>query len=477
MVAEQALGGLVQRQDAAGQIERDGAVARPVEHRLKVAARQTAGGRRLALGDAHSRPELRFQRAAQRDQRRRRAVPSDHLRVAVDGQDLPVRPHDRDRADVFGRHRLRIAVAEHSGERVRRLKFCEIAIADELEQRPIGVERLPVAGDQRADRKTVQNRAGVAPNLVVVGAARRRSIALPVRRLLGARVDSEFPSVVRARPFVRGVVARSRRTADQSARDFPERVALAAAELHALGGKAWRGFAGQRIKRARADRNDVGRDGGRRMAQDVNRGGALGRRRLRLARRGALGEIRLLSLRHGRVGVARLGEGRSGLRSVRLERSLGGGASGALAAGSSRFGSTGLAALSAAGPRLQARSPATRWFERLGEGGRGLTSVRLEECGGVAPRWRRLETIRPALLRFRAAGPRLQRIASSASTDRWSPAAPPTDCPRTQRRPRSPRPTRQSRDSPKIRDDGRTSARRTARSAGADQALRAATRG
>ena len=160
--------------------------------------------------------------------------------MAVDGQDLPVRPHDRDRADVFGRHRLRIAVAEHPGERIRRLKFCEIAIADEFEQRPIGVERAPVAGDQGADRKTVQNRAGVAPNLIAVGAARRRSVALPVRRLLGACVDPEFPPGVRARPFVRVIVARSRRAADQSARDFPERVALAAAELHALGGKALR---------------------------------------------------------------------------------------------------------------------------------------------------------------------------------------------------------------------------------------------
>ena len=238
MVAEQALGGLVQRQDAAGQIERDGAVARAVEHRLKVAARQTAARRRLALGDAQSRPQFRFQRAAQRDQRRRRAVPADHLRVAVDGQDLAVRPHDRDRADVFGRHRLRIAVAEHHGERVRRLKFCEIAIADEIEQRPIGVERAPVASDEGADRKTVQNRAGVAPNLIAVGAAGRPGVASPVRRLLRACIDSSFPPGVRACPFVRGIVARSRRAADQGARDFPERVALAAAELDALGGKA-----------------------------------------------------------------------------------------------------------------------------------------------------------------------------------------------------------------------------------------------
>ena len=73
--------------------------------------------------------------------------------------------------------------------------------------------------------------------------------------------------------------------ADQSARDFPECVALAAAEFDALGGEALRRLAGQRLERARADRNDVGQEGGRRVAQDVNLGGALGRRRLSLARR------------------------------------------------------------------------------------------------------------------------------------------------------------------------------------------------
>ena len=316
MVAEQALGGFVERQDTAGQIERDGAVARAVKHGLKVAARETAGGRRFVLGDAQSRAQFRFQRAAQRDQRRRRAVPGDHLRVAIDGQDLAIRPHDRNRADVFSRHRSRIAVAEHHGEGIRRLKLCEITIADELEQRPIGVKRLPVASDERADRKTIQNRAGVAPNLVAVGAARRPSVASPVRQLLRACIVLNFPPGVSACPFVRGIVARSRRAADQGARNFAERVALAAAELHALGGKAWRDFPGQRIERARADRNNVGRSGGR-MAQDVNRGGALRRRRLNIARRGAPGKIR--SLRFGRVGVGHLDEGRSRLRSARLK--------------------------------------------------------------------------------------------------------------------------------------------------------------
>ena len=98
--------------------------------------------------------------------------------------------------------------------------------------------------------------------------------------------------------------------------------------------------------------------------------------------------------------------------------------------------------------------------------------------------WREFEnSIRPAPQRFRAPGARLQ--ARSSTTRRLGferlvqrgsmrlPHAPSTHCPRTQRRSRSPRPTRQSRDSPKIRADGRTSARRTARSAGAGQARRA----
>ena len=160
--------------------------------------------------------------------------------MAVYRQDLAVRPDDRDRVDVFGRNGSRIAIAEHPRERIRRLELCEIAIASKLEQCPIGVESPAVAGDQGADRKTVQNRARVAPNPVIVGAARRRPIALPIRRLLGAAVSARFAAGVRRRPFVREVVARSRRAADQSAGNLPECVALAPTELHALGGKVLR---------------------------------------------------------------------------------------------------------------------------------------------------------------------------------------------------------------------------------------------
>ena len=124
---------------------------------------------------------------------------------------------------------------------------------------------MAVAGDQDGDRQAVQNRAGVAPNLIVVGTAGRGDLALPPCRRLG--VDPEFSSVVRARPFVRGVVARSRRAADQSAGDFPERVALAAAQLHALGGElcATRGPA----RRARPGGSErCWTRGRRRMAQE-----------------------------------------------------------------------------------------------------------------------------------------------------------------------------------------------------------------
>ena len=120
---------------------------------------------------------------------------------------MSVSSDDRDRADIFRRHRLRITVAEHFGQRIRRLKFREITIANELEQRPIGVECAPVAGDQGAHRKTVQNRARVAPNLIVIRAAGRRSIALAARRLFGEGIGPELPSIVGTRPFVGGIVA------------------------------------------------------------------------------------------------------------------------------------------------------------------------------------------------------------------------------------------------------------------------------
>jgi hypothetical protein len=300
VVAEQPLGRLVQRQDAAGGVERDRAVGRPVEHRLQIASRAVAH-RRLAFGRAQPRLQFRFRRAAQRDQRRRGVVPRDRLSAAVDRQDLPVRPHDRDRARIVIRHPLRIAVAEHRGKPARRLKFREIAIADEIEERPVGIESARVADDENADRQAVENGAGVAPHLLAVGAAGSGRLSLLSNRRPGGRDDPQFC------PSARILVAGNRRPADQGARDLAKGVALAAGELDALGGRAVRRLAGaQSVERARADRNDVRRRRKRGLAQDIN----LGR---------ALGEVRLGDVRRRGVGLARLGR-RSGFGSVRLGR-------------------------------------------------------------------------------------------------------------------------------------------------------------
>ena len=153
-----------------------------------------------------------------------------------------------------------------------------------------------------------------------------------------------------------------------------------------------------------------------------------------------------------------------------------GGASGASAAGSSRFGSTGSPAFSGAwtsasgslvghegsGSNASVRAALIPSASRKDEARRG------HPCGQIP------DSIRPASRRFRAPGARV-RTLRAARIDHLRRALP-TSCLRAQRRPRSPRPTRQSRDSPKIRADGRTSARRTARSAGADQAPGGATR-
>src|SRR6185437_2537277 len=121
---------------------------------------------------------------------------------------------------------------------------------------------------------------GVAPKLIGLGAADWARLAFPIRRLAGLRLNFGAAGGVLACPFVGGLVARSRRATDQGARDFAESVALAAGELHALWGSAEQRLAGQRLERARADRDDVGRhDGRRRMAQNINLGGALRLRR------------------------------------------------------------------------------------------------------------------------------------------------------------------------------------------------------
>ncbi len=251
VVAEQPLGRLVQGQDAAGGVERDRAVGRPVEHRLKVARRAIAH-RRFALSRAQSGVHFRFRRAAQRDQRRWRAIPPDRLSASVDKQDLAIRPDDRDRARILGSHLLWIAVAEHRGEPVRRLEFREIAIADEIEERLAGVEGARVADDEDPDRQAVEYGAGVAPNLLVIGAAGQGALILPACPGLGWRHDHQF------RPFARGFVSPSRRPADQSAGDLAEGVALATGELDALGGEPVERLPGvQTVERAGANRNDV----------------------------------------------------------------------------------------------------------------------------------------------------------------------------------------------------------------------------
>ena len=251
VIAEQPLGRLVQGQDAAGGVERDRAVRRPVEHRLKV-ARRTVAHRRLSLLRAEPGLQLRFRRASQRDQRRRGALPRDRLSAPVDEQDLTVRPDDRDRARILSRHPLRIAVAEHRGEPVRRLEFREIGIADEIKERLVGEERARVADNENPDRQAVKNGASVALHLLVVGAAGRGRLALPTCQRLGRRDDPQF------RPFAGALVARSRRPADQSARDLAEGVALVPGELNALGGEPVQRLPGtQSVERAGANWNDV----------------------------------------------------------------------------------------------------------------------------------------------------------------------------------------------------------------------------
>ena len=147
---------------------------------------------------------------------------------------------------------MRIAVAEHRREPVRRHEFREIAIADEIEKRLVGVEGPRVADDENADRQAVKYGPGVAPNLLVGAAAGRGALILGACGRLPWRHDPQL------RPVARGVVAPSRRPADEGAGDLAEGVALAPGEFDALGGETVERLPGvQSVQSAGANRNDV----------------------------------------------------------------------------------------------------------------------------------------------------------------------------------------------------------------------------
>ena len=439
MVAEQALGGRVQRQDAAGRIERDRAVGRAVEHRLKV-ARRTAARRRLASGGAQSRPQFRLERAAQRDQRRRRAVPADRLRVAVDREDL-LRPPSRSRPRPRPR---RASLADRGrGTSSRARSPPEI-----LRNRDSRRDRAACGWRKARGRRARRGRRPAA------GPEWRRRCAEPHRRRRRGRAPRPDPllgagrSGVRAppRPFVRVIVARSRRAADQRARDFPESVALAAAEFDALGGEALRRLAGQRVERARADRNDIGQHG---WAPD-----GAGRKSRRCAQAAlnpppqALGEPgagALVSIRSATplspsaakdafVGASsRFGSIVSRRGRERLRRAFGGAPSGSRASSAARIGSPSAPGeISGGGGRGDIRRRDSRF------GSIGSAAISPAPGSASTPSAAGVVGFEP-----RPAVGRLRRAEKSAAGSA---------------RPRSPRPARQSRDSPEIRDDGRISA-------------------
>ena len=120
-VAEQPLGGPVERHDASRGVENHCAVGREIEHVLKV-GRRLGRGRRLAARRLGCASALGFRRRPQRKQRGRRAVPEHHLGVPFDRERGPVGFHDRKAARVLGGDRLRVVAAEHHRQGVGRLE-------------------------------------------------------------------------------------------------------------------------------------------------------------------------------------------------------------------------------------------------------------------------------------------------------------------------------------------------------------------
>ena len=95
-------------------------------------------------------------RAAQADQRRRPAAPVDALNMGVHVERLAVLRLDLDRG---GRRSPRGQAAQkHPRQPAVRRERVEVGIAEIVEQRAVGVERLGSARHQHADRKKVDHR-------------------------------------------------------------------------------------------------------------------------------------------------------------------------------------------------------------------------------------------------------------------------------------------------------------------------------
>lgn len=95
-------------------------------------------------------------RAAQRQQRRRHAVPFHALDARVDLQRLALARLD------FGGAGRRRAATKQAVEAARVVKRVGVLEIEQIEQRAIGVDRHILAADQHADRQPLQHRAQIA---------------------------------------------------------------------------------------------------------------------------------------------------------------------------------------------------------------------------------------------------------------------------------------------------------------------------
>ena len=174
---------------------------------------------------------------------------------------------------VLDGHRLRIVTAEHSRQPVGRFEVLEIAIAEEIEQRAVEIQRLGVARDQDADRQPIQKRSRVAAGYLLEPRANAFGKRRPGKRGVGRLGGTALLFGHRRGRFRLPILAQGLRAAHQRPGDFPEGVPLASAEFDAVSGPL--GIARRRrVGGPRADRNDLRRASGG-LAQEIDLRGTL----------------------------------------------------------------------------------------------------------------------------------------------------------------------------------------------------------
>src|SRR5215203_5884565 len=152
IVAEQRLGGTVERQDAAGVVEDDDAVGRGIEDRGKLAQPALAGPQ-VELERAQPLALLGRRRPGDDHEARRQPIPLHRRQPDIDRDAFVAAAGERERRHALKSRRRPHSAAKQERHAALRRELPDVVVIDEIEENAVDEERLVAAMDENADRR------------------------------------------------------------------------------------------------------------------------------------------------------------------------------------------------------------------------------------------------------------------------------------------------------------------------------------